>query len=272
MSLPEIKSLIRQHGIFPNKLLGQNFMVVPSEFEKLARYASLNSNDVVLEVGSGLGFLTRFLANKCKTVISVEKDKQLIEILHAQLCDFANITLMEGDILKVSVPEFNKVVSIPPYHISSRLMIWLFERNFEDAALILQKEFANRLVAKIGTEDYGWLTVLSYFNSQVDVLDEIPKQMFYPQPEVDSVIVHLKKRKLNWSEKKSPVLFRQMLRFLFTERNRKLGTALTPFAKHTLKLSTEDVGRKISNIPFRDKRVRTLVPEDFGVLADAIFS
>ncbi|MDH5793789.1 MAG: methyltransferase, partial [Candidatus Bathyarchaeota archaeon] len=145
MSLLErTKFLLRKYRIFPNKLLGQNFMVESSILQSMVNYASLNQNDVILDIGAGLGFLTRFLSNKCKSVLAVESDAQLVKILREQLKDLPSVEIIEGDVLKARIPQFNKVVSIPPYHISSRLLLWLFSKNFDCAVLIFQKEFANR--------------------------------------------------------------------------------------------------------------------------------
>lgn len=116
MSIPETKRLLRERRIFPNRLLGQNFMVGAPIFPLLSDYASLDKTDVVLDAGAGFGFLTCFLANKCKAVIAVEKDPRIVEALREQLRGTTNVTVIEGDVLKVALPEFNKVVSIPPYY------------------------------------------------------------------------------------------------------------------------------------------------------------
>ncbi len=163
-------------------------MVEPSLYVKLCSYASLGSSDVVLDVGAGFGFLSRFLADKCKAVIAVEKDPQVGQVLQEQVKGFDNITIIQGDVLKTELPEFNKVIAIPPYYLSSHLVTWLLERKIDCAVMILQKEFAKRLVAVVGSEDYGWLTVVTFQHAEVELLDSVPKEMFYPQPEVDSVI------------------------------------------------------------------------------------
>ena len=192
MSLEETKQLLRTYRIKPNKLLGQNFMVEPSLYGKLCTYASLCVDDVVLDAGAGFGFLSRFLADKCKTVVAVEKDPQVAAVLREQIKDLGNVVVIEGDVLKAALPQFNKVITIPPYYLSSHLVTWLFEHKINRAVMILQKEFANRLVAAVGSEDYGWLTVVTAYHSEVELLDEVPKEMFYPSPEVDSIIVSLK--------------------------------------------------------------------------------
>ncbi len=270
MSVLETKRLLRTFRIVPNRLLGQNFMVEPSIFPKLTEYASLSKADVVLDIGAGFGFLSRFLANKCKRVLAVEKDPRVATVLHEQLKSVANVTVVEGDVLKTSVPSFNKVVSIPPYQISSRLLLWLFDKSFDCAVFVLQKEFADRLVATVGSEDYGWLSVTACYSAKVNLLDAVPKHMFYPQPEVDSVIVRLLPWNIAPFEVKDGAFFRQMVRWLFTQRNKKLGNALMPFIKSALEVNKEEVKKVISTIPFREKRVRELSPETFGDLANAV--
>ncbi|MEM3726217.1 MAG: 16S rRNA (adenine(1518)-N(6)/adenine(1519)-N(6))-dimethyltransferase RsmA [Candidatus Bathyarchaeia archaeon] len=265
MSLLEAtKFLLRRHRILPKKRLGQNFMVDAATIERLCAYASLCRDDVVLDIGAGLGFLARALAKKCKSVLAVELDKKLVGVLREQTNDVPNIKVIEGDVLKVQIPEFNKVVSIPPYGISSRLLLWLFERNFDRAILVFQKEFANRLVADIGSDDYGWLAVFAYYYVSVELLDEVPKWMFYPPPQVDSVIVRLKPKKPPPFKLKNEELFRHLVQLLFTQRNRRVKNAFKVMAGETVKPA--------AFLPFRDRRVRELAPEDFGALANALSS
>jgi 16S rRNA (adenine1518-N6/adenine1519-N6)-dimethyltransferase len=270
MSLEETKYLLRTHRITPNRLLGQNFMVEPSIYEKLCAYASLTRSDVVLDAGAGFGFLSRFLANKCKTVIAIEKDPQVAKVLREQVKDIANVTVIEGDVLKTALPQFNKVVAAPPYYLSSRLVTWLFERRFDCSVLILQEEFANRLVAAVGSEAYCWLTVIAYQHVEIKLLDLVPKAMFYPPPDVNSVVVSFRP----WSKKpfevKDEKSFTRTIKWLFTQRNKKLSKAVVPYLKSALKLSKKDAEKMASSLPFHDRRARELTPEDFGALANAI--
>jgi 16S rRNA (adenine1518-N6/adenine1519-N6)-dimethyltransferase len=233
-------------------------------------YASLSREDVVLDIGAGLGFLTRFLADKCKAVLAVESDSGLVRVLREQLGDLPSVKVIEGDVLKVQIPQFNKVVSIPPYHISSSLILWLFNKNFEYAVLIFQKEFANRLVASVGSENYGWLTVFAHYHVEVELLNEVSRWMFYPQPEVNSIIVRLKPKKPPPFNLKNRVLFKQLVQTLFTQRNRKVRNAVLPSIKSKHVTTVENAVKLADSLPFHGKRVRELAPEDFGALANAL--
>lgn len=268
--LKRTKFLLRRYRIFPKKRLGQNFTVDPSIFKRVTGCASLSQTDVVLDVGAGLGFLTRFLAGKCEKVLAVESDSKLARVLREQLRDLPNVRIIEGNVLNVQIPQFNKVVSIPPYYVSSSLLLWLFNKNFEYAVLIFQKEFANRLVASVGSGDYGWLTVFAYYHVEVELSDEIPRWMFYPQPEVDSIIARLKPKKPPPFNLKNRALFKQLVQALFTQRNRKVRNAVLSFIKSKHITTAEKPVKLADSLPFHDKRVRELAPEDFGALANAL--
>jgi 16S rRNA (adenine1518-N6/adenine1519-N6)-dimethyltransferase len=269
MSAEEAKRLLRRFRIVPNRVLGQNFMVEPAVFEKLSDYAAVDRADVVLDAGAGFGFLTRFLAVKCKSVVAIEKDPRVAAVLREQLSDVANVTIIEGDVLKAELPEFNKVVAIPPYYLSSRLVLWLLERRVACAVLILQREFANKLIASVGSEEYGWLTVVACQGAEIELFDTVPKELFYPQPAVDSVVVRLVPWKQAPFELKDVLFFRRMVRWLFNQRNKKLGNALVPFIKSTFKVSKEEAKKRVWTLPFGERRVRELAPKDFGALANA---
>ncbi len=270
MSLDQIEHLLHSHHIFPNKLLGQNFMVEPSLYPKLSLYAELTPSDVVLDAGAGFGFLTLFLADKCKAVVAVEKDRQVAAVLRERAKKLDNVTVIEGDVLKATLPSFNKVIAIPPYYLSSHLVTWILERHLDCAVMILQKEFAERLIAPVGSEAYGWLTVVTYQRAEVALLDMVPKELFYPAPEVDSIILRLKTHSVKPFEVKDERFFMQLVKWLFTQRNKKLAKALAPFIKTNFKLTKQEAEKLAQTLPFHDKRPRELRPEDFGALANAL--
>lgn len=245
-------------------------MVDLSVYPKLAVYASLTASDVVLDAGAGFGFLTRFLASKCKEVIAVEKDPKITRILREQTQTLSNVKIIEGDVLKVDVPAFNKAVSIPPYYLSSAFVLWLLDRTLDCALLILQKEFALRLSANVGDKDYSWLSVVARYKASVELLDEVPKWMFHPQPDVDSVIVRLKPWTVMPFKVNNEAFFRRLVRWLFTQRNKKLSNALTPFLRSELKLDKSAAEQTASLVPLHEKRVHDLSPENFGDISNAL--
>ncbi len=264
--LRRAKHLFRLYGFFPKKRLGQNFTVNSDILQRLVSFASLTKDDIVLEVGAGFGFLTQLLSRECKKVIAVEVDPRLVNFLRKQLHSLRNVDLIEGDILKVSIPPFNKVVSAPPYSISSPLLFRLLERKFKCAVLILQKEFAERLAASVGSKDYGRLTVTIYYRADVELLDYVPRNMFYPPPDVDSMMVRLKPRAPPFQVDDEETFF-EVVRTLFTQRNKKVRNALIPFLRKR-EMTGKEAVELADSIVYSAKRVRELAPEDFGILTN----
>jgi 16S rRNA (adenine1518-N6/adenine1519-N6)-dimethyltransferase len=231
-------------------------------------YAALTNDDFVLEVGAGFGFLTQLLSGECKKVVAVEVDPQLVSFLKTKLCNLKNVELVEGDVLKVSLPPFNKVVSAPPYSISSPLLFRLLGNSFDWAVLILQKEFAERLVASVRSKDYGRLTVSIYYRAEVELLDVVPRSMFYPPPDVDSMIVRLKPRAPPFKVDDEETFF-EVVRTLFIQRNKKVRNALIPFLRKR-EITRKEAVELADSLDYGAKRVRELAPEDFGNLTNEL--
>ena len=267
--LQRAKRLLRLYKFLPKKRLGQNFVVNTDLLQKMISYASVTEDDVVLEAGAGLGFLTQLLSRRCKRVIAVEVDSKLVEMLREQLHGLQNVDLIKGDILKVSVPPFDKVVSTPPYSISSPLLFWLLERKFDCAVLTFQKEFAERLAASVGSKDYGRLTVTTYYRAEAELLDYVPREMFYPPPDVDSMVVRLRPRGPPF-QVEDVETFLELVRTLFTQRNKKVRNAIIPFLQKR-GIKGGNAVELADSLVFHAKRVRELAPEDFGVLSNEVF-
>ncbi len=245
-------------------------MVDPSLFPVLSNYASLSDDDIVLDVGAGFGFLERHISGKCKAIFAVEKDLRIAKILREQVKNLTNVTVLAGDVFQVEIPSFTKAISLPPYYLSSQLVIWLLDRGFDCAILVVQKEFANRLVASTGSEEYGWLKVITYPYVKVELLDEMPKWLFYPQPDVDSVIMRLTPWAKPIFDVKDVAVFRRLTKWLFTQRNKKLSNAVTAFIRSDRKISKSEAEKITKTIVQKDARVRHLVPKEFGDLANAL--
>ncbi len=245
-------------------------MVDPTFYPKLCSYAKLDASDVVLDAGAGFGFLAHFLSDKCGGVVAVEKDPQVAVVLREQVKGLRNVTVVEGDVLKVGLPPFNKVIAAPPYYLSSQLVTWLLGCKVDCAVMIVQTEFADRLVAQVGSDGYGWLTVVVHQHMEAELLDAVSKDNFYPSPEVDSVILRLKPWSTKPFEVKDQARFMHLAKWLFTQRNKKLANAIVPFLKSSFKLSKQDAEKLALSLPFHDRRARELTPEDFGALANAL--
>ncbi|MEM2321155.1 MAG: 16S rRNA (adenine(1518)-N(6)/adenine(1519)-N(6))-dimethyltransferase RsmA [Candidatus Bathyarchaeia archaeon] len=263
--LNEARKILMAYKIQPRRKFSQNFLVDEAILDKLISYASVDESDTVLEIGAGLGFLTERLANVAGQVIAVEIDLSLVRILTRRLNSYRNLVILRGDILKMeSLPYFNKVVSIPPYSISSPLIFWLLKRKFDCAVLTFQEEFGRRLVAQPGTKDYGRLTVAVYYYAEADLLDFIPKESFWPMPEVNSVIVRLRPRKPPFFVEDEKSFF-NFIRAVFTQKNKKLRNAVITF------LSSGGVPKNvyaqlIDSIPFHYMRVKEMSPEDLALI------
>ena len=267
--LDETKRILRVYRIAPRKRLGQNFLVDDSTLRRMVSYASLSKEDIVLEIGAGLGFLTQQLAEKAKQVIAVEIDPRLVELLENRLSSYGNVSVLQGDILKLVVPCFDKVVSTPPYSISSPLLFWLLEKGFGQGVLTFQEEFARRLAAPVASEDYGRLTVTTYYRAEVELLDFVPRESFWPPPKVDSMIVRLRPREPPFFVEDEEV-FLEIVRAIFTQRNKKLRNAIMPFfSKYRM---PKRRSREISDaLPFHNRRPRELSPEQIGEVSNEIF-
>lgn len=267
--LQQTKRLLHAYRVFPKKRLGQNFMTDSALLQRMISYAELNNEDVVLEVGAGFGFLTRLLSQRCKKVVAVEVDPKLIQALREQFKNIKNVELIEGDVLKASIPAFNKVVSTPPYSISSPLLFWLLERPFDVAVLTFQKELAERLAASVGSKDYSRLTVTTYYRADVELLDYVPRTAFYPPPDIESLIVRLKPKSKPPFRVKDEQAFFELVQIVFTQRNKKLRNAILQFFQKR-GIAKEKAQELADSLTFHDKRVRELAPEDFGALTNEI--
>jgi 16S rRNA (adenine1518-N6/adenine1519-N6)-dimethyltransferase len=267
--LHETKELLHRYGVKPRKKLGQSFVTDRALLERMVAHADLKQRDIVLEIGAGLGFLTELLAKNAGRVIAIEVDSKLLKILSDRLSTFKNVEIVYGDILKIAFPKFTKVVSNPPYAISSPLIFRLLEKKFDRGILTFQEEFARRLVAQKGTNEYGRLTVMVYYYAEAELLEPVSEDSFYPSPNVASIVVYLKTRNPPFRVLDEG-LFSALVRALFTQRNRKVKKALDVFFRGIAR-ADRHVKELVEKLPFLESRVEQLAPEDFGVLSNAIY-
>lgn len=193
-SIKTVKSLLKEHEIQPNKLLGQNFLVSESAITPILKAADIRPTDTVLEIGSGIGTLTKELAKEAKKVIAIEKDVKMVEISKEALKDYRNVQIVQGDILKarLSLPKDYKVVANLPYYITSpviRMFLESVEIKPERMVLMVQKEVGQRICAK--PPDMSLLAVSVQFYANPKIISYVKKGSFWPQPKVDSAILKI---------------------------------------------------------------------------------
>jgi 16S rRNA (adenine1518-N6/adenine1519-N6)-dimethyltransferase len=234
--------------------LGQNFLVDEAVRDRIIELASLSRSDRVLEIGAGKGALTIELAKRAGEVLAVEKDPGLLRILEGVLRPFDNVRIIAGDFLEVEVPSFNKVVSCPPYSISSKLIFRLLQLGFERAILVFQREFAERLVARSGTEQYGRLTVNLRRRAEARILGHVPRHAFRPIPKVDSAIVEITMRPPGRGLDEG--LFQDLTRYLFSQRRRLARGVLRGY------LRSMGLDPALAHSIAPEKRVFELEPEE----------
>ena len=273
----EVLRLLRRHGVRLSKRAGQHQMIDPTLLERMVDYAELSREDTVLEIGAGIGNLTLSLAPRAGKVIAVERDRRLIKVLGERLRGYPNVELLCGDALRMEFPEFNKVVANLPYGISSDITFRLLEHEFELAVLMYQREFAQRLVARPGSDDYGRLTVNAYYRASVELLGEVLPTAFFPQPKVTSAIVRLRPREPPFDVTDERVFF-DVVRALFQHRRQRVRNALyRSFEEVFPKAKLSKVGRRATidqRLPreLAEARVIDLAPEKFGAIANLLTS
>ncbi len=191
-----LQKLLRRYGLQPHKGLGQNFLVDESALAKIAAAAQITNTDAVLEVGAGLGSLTRHLAQSARRVVAVEIDRQLIEALKTVVGELPNVDIVQGDMLELDPAELMQasgylVAANIPYYITSALIRHLLESALKPARIVLtiQEEVAQRICAQPGDMSLLALSVQVY--GQPQVVEHIPSGAFFPRPEVDSAVLRV---------------------------------------------------------------------------------
>jgi dimethyladenosine transferase len=268
--------IIKKYGFKMTKSLGQNFLINENILDKIIESADISSDDVVLEIGTGIGTLTQRLCENAKKVIAVEIDKNLIPILNETLSDYDNITIINKDILKtdineelnnLSVKQKIKVVANLPYYITTPIIMKVLEDkvNVDCMVLMLQKEVADRMNATPSTKDYGSLSIAVQYYCDTDIVCKVPKSSFIPEPNVDSLVLKLvvnEKRKVEINDEE---LFFKIVRGSFSKRRKTILNSLSNYED----LGDKDKIQKLLEISEIDakRRGETLSIYEFANLA-----
>ena len=221
-------------------MLDQNFVIDSGLIEREIRYGNLEYSDTVLEVGPGLGFLTEQLAKNVQKVIAIEKDKRLQALLTGELKGYANIEYIWADALETNWPSFDKIISNIPYSISAPLTFKLLEYEFDLAVICYQKEFAEKMVAEAGSNEYGRLSVMVQNYFEPKILEVVPKIAFSPQPKVDSAVVSLVRKDVT-RDKRFDDFIRELFRYPSKDVHNSVKFAFKKEVADDRKLFTLDI-------------------------------
>lgn len=267
MRAEEVRAVLESIGKRANKRLGQNFLLDDSVVKRQVGFADLSSKDTVLEIGPGLGNLTEALLKTGAKVVAVEQDAEFCRFLARRFGD--RLQLVQADAVKAFLPEFNKVVSNLPYQISSPITFKLLDIGFDVAVLMLQREFAERMVAKARSDDYGRLSVGVYYRADCEILMSVHPHAFWPQPKVDSCVVRLVPKKPPFEVKDKDAFF-MVTKAIFAHRRKKIVNSLLTDPAVAPMVGSVEKG-SLEKLPYASSRAEELSPEMIGELADALF-
>ncbi|MDD3350747.1 MAG: 16S rRNA (adenine(1518)-N(6)/adenine(1519)-N(6))-dimethyltransferase RsmA [Eubacteriales bacterium] len=277
-----IKTVTNKYDFHMSKSLGQNFLVDGNIVNKIIEGSEIGEEDLVLEIGPGMGVLTAAAAEKAAKVIAVELDHRLIPVLEDTLKDYDNITIHQGDIMKTDLraliseakkepKPFSavKIIGNLPYYITTPILMKLLEEDARDYAysitVMVQKEVAERMRAVPGGKIYGALSVAVQYYCEVELLAIVPKEVFFPKPKVDSAVLRLILRKEPPVSLLSEEMFFRVVRAGFGQRRKTLLNSLS---------AGIDVGKEVVTACLAEadidptRRAETLNMNEFACLAN----
>ncbi len=227
------KYILQRFDIRMSKRLGQNFLIDSAIVQGIVDAANVTAEDRVLEIGPGIGTLTQALAETGAAVTCVELDKRLPEVLSHTLEAYDNVNIIQGDILKVNIPEIMgnqpfKVVANLPYYITTPIIMALLEQHLPitDIVVMVQKEVAERMAAQPGGKTYGALSVAVQYYTVPEIALYVPPRSFMPPPEVESVVVDCKVRPKPAVDLLDEKIFFRVVKAAFGQRRKTLNNAL----------------------------------------------
>lgn len=276
-ALGQLKEITKRYGFHFTKSLGQNFLIDRNILDKIVDTAEIGKEDIVIEVGTGIGTLTKELAKRAKKVYAVEIDKNLIPIVKETTVEYENVVLIHQDFLEVSLEDMIieknekiKVIANIPYYITTPIIMKCLETNiFVDTMLLMiQREVADRLSAKPSTKEYGSLSVAVQYYADVEFVSRVSKSSFYPQPKVDSGIIKLKKRETFPVKLTDTKLFFQVVRGAFAKRRKTVINSMTGFC---LEFTKDVLQNAFCQTGIDEKRRgETLNIDEFALLSNTL--
>ena len=270
--------LVKRHGFKFTKSLGQNFLIDDNIVDKIVAGAGIGPSDKIIEVGPGIGTLTREMASKAQSLMAVEIDKNLIPILTDTLGDYENVKIVNEDIIKADIRGLIdenlsggpvKLVANLPYYITTPIIMRFLEEdiNVTDIVVMVQKEVAERMNAQPGGKDFGALSVAVQFYCDTEIVAKVPRHLFVPQPNVDSIVIALRVRPERKYRVDSEDLFFKVVKAAFGQRRKTLLNSIASMgnlSKDMVKEALEEAGIDPK------RRGETLSLDEFANLSNVI--
>ena len=280
--LEDTQFIMKKYKIRANKALGQNFLINQNVVDQIIENSNITKEDLVIEIGPGLGTLTKELLERAGKVICIELDKKMIKILTDRFSLYDNFELIHGDVLKIRLNKIikeekekngfqsAKIVANLPYYITTPIIMKLLEDrlDLESITVMIQKEVADRLIATPGEKETGAITYSVYYYATAEGIMEVPNDSFIPEPEVTSKVIKLTLRKEPPVEVKSRGVMFKIIKSAFMQRRKTLLNALT----NTKVFMSKEEGLEILKELHLDENVRAekLTLEDFAEITNKI--
>ena len=270
--------LVKKHGFKFTKSLGQNFLIDDNIVDKIVAGAGIGPEDKIIEVGPGIGTLTREMASRAQNLMAVEIDKNLIPILEDTLGDYDNVKIVNEDIIKADIRGLIdenlsggpvKLVANLPYYITTPIIIRFLEENINvtDIVVMVQKEVAERMNAQPGGKDFGALSVAVQYYCDTEIVAKVPRHLFVPQPNVDSIVIALRIRPERKYKVDDEDLYFKVVKAAFGQRRKTLLNSISSMgnlAKDQVKEALEEAGIDPK------RRGETLSLDEFAILSNII--
>lgn len=274
-------AVLQKHQFTFQKKFGQNFLIDPHVLDKIIRSAEITPDDMVLEIGPGIGTMTQYLACAAGKVVAVEIDRALIPILEETLEGYDNVRVINGDILKMDLAKLAeeenggrpvKVVANLPYYITTPIIMSLFEGQvpLKSITVMVQKEVADRMQAAPGSKDYGALSLAVQYYAKPYIAANVPQNCFIPRPRIGSAVIRLERYEAPPVEVKDEKLLFQVIRASFNQRRKTLANGLKnsselDFSKEEIEAAIEKLGKGAA------VRGETLTLEEFAELSNRLY-
>ena len=272
----ETRNIMKKYGIRANKDLGQNFLINNEVVENIVNSSEISQDDMVIEIGPGLGTLTKYLLEKAGKVLCIELDKKMIEILEDRFEEYSNFEIINDDVLKVDLNKIIKenkenekiknvkIVANLPYYITTPIIMKLLEEklDIESITVMIQKEVADRLIEVPSGKNTGAITYTVYYYCECEKIREVENTCFVPMPEVTSEVINLKLRKEPAVKVENKKVFFNIIKSAFMQRRKTLLNALVNTGVFKSKEEGAEILRKL-NLR-EDIRAEKLTIEDFA--------